>query len=244
MAALEGSVVTTANESDGDPTINLPGSVAVDEAVVVVVNSDGDTVWTWPGTGDDAWTQIAITTGAGNNNVSCEIRARIATAGNQGDTTVAITGDNESHVSFAFRVSDLENGINSVEAAMGAVATTANPDPPSLDPSWSANSTLWFTGMAKKRANQTWDASPEPTTPSPGWTLQDVYPDSVGSSSGTSGGIAVDNGIDAASVDPGTWAPGFGSRQTIAWTLAFEDATGGPPAAVPRRGLLLVGVGR
>lgn len=237
-AAIEGSAVASFSETNTTSAVvdlpdgaNAGGEPVVGEVLEVHMFIDQNNTATATG-----WTETASqTSGPGTGRLF----KREVTSGNQSETTATFTlGSSQGWHGFSWRISGLLNGIDSIEAAFVAWANTSAPNPPNLDPSWAANSTLWVCGQMNNNGNNTPSATGQPT----GYTME--INGATGGGNGGGQSLAFRTDLDTTSEDPGAFTPGFGGLAQTAYTVAYEDGTGSAAPAVARRSFTLLGIGR
>lgn len=145
--------------------------------------------------------------------------------------TTLTTSQLATSVVRAYRING-EHASSSPEAATAVTASTLNPDPPSLTPSWGAEDTTWLAPMCHRNATSditSWPAS---------YTSQNERAGGDASSPGASA-LQVMQGmasreLNIATENPGTYTIGGATaRVSIAQTVAIRPAAGAPPAADP-----------
>lgn len=126
------------NTNSTSHPINLPTGIVSGDLLIVFFTVDGTpTVSGWP----SGWNAI-FTPVANGTVVKTEGRYKIAD-GTEGSTFTLTTSALERSAHTSYRITGW-HGTTAPEAAAATPATSANPDPPSLSPSWGAESTLWF----------------------------------------------------------------------------------------------------
>ncbi len=118
-------------------TVNLPAGIVAGELLVALFVTDGGaSAVTWPNEGTD-WIQLLETASGG---IQLAAAYRIADGG-EGASITVVTANALFSAYTTYRIS----GYSLVpEVGISATGTSANPDPPSLTPSWGARNTLWF----------------------------------------------------------------------------------------------------
>lgn len=138
-AASFPAVVTTnssaENTSTTSHTVNLPASIVAGNLLLIIWQSAalGITVTTPSG-----WTALGspVTNG---NNIQFIVYYKTA-SGSEGATQAISTNNNTPAAHVSYQISTYQ-GAPEVATATG---TSANPDPPSLSPSWGFDKTLWL----------------------------------------------------------------------------------------------------
>ena len=194
----------------------MPATVDAGDLLLVLFTNDGSTTVTTPG----GWTQINTlvrsTYGRGS------IYAKDA-VGDEGGTTVNFqTPSGEQAAAQVYRIlaadwyGDITDGIASASFDPGA--TTATPDPPSLDPAaWDIENTLWIAYAAGSS-----------------WTSVNSYPtnytdglhtiSNIGTAGASTSSARLESG--AASEDPGSFTM-FEARSGVVFTIAIRPSSGG-----------------
>ncbi len=130
VAAENGGNNTTEST---EHTVNLPSDISVGDLLLVFFVSDAGITITFP----EGWTQLFQTT-----NIYVKVGAwyRIAEGG-EGATITVTTSTSEMTAHTSYRITGYSG---TPEVGTPATGLDANPDPPSLTPSWGAKDTLWF----------------------------------------------------------------------------------------------------
>lgn len=215
------AIVSTATYNNGDATssshnVTLPGSLVSGNLLIVMCGINNPPTITDPGgytvtlsaTSTDAW--------------------RIYTKISDGtETTMTLALSAARAVGCAsYQVSGNRNGTTSSEIAISSAsnANTANPDPPSLTPSWGSAANLWFAISFQADSNTAITTYPTSYDFSscPGGTCGQLY-GSNGTGSGGAGTGAVSSArlLTATSEDPGTFTFSNGKVRS-AYTLAVR----------------------
>jgi len=153
--------VEATNTSDEDTytsshTIDLPSGVESGDLLIIVFSGYGTLALhtvAWPPAG---WTSLADK--GGNSNHHLGIAYKVATGGEGSNVTVT-TSNNAFSAHNSFRISGYE-GVPEISCDP-ATTGSANPNPPSLTPSWGYKNTLWIAGFGAEDHNlRTLDADP------------------------------------------------------------------------------------
>lgn len=149
------------------------------------------------------------------NTDTFRVYAKIAT-GSEGGTINLGTGNNQRVVSAAYRITGNRNGVTSseIEISSAVDATTANPDPPSLTPTWGSAENLWIPIQFSVDGNYTLTGYPS------NYTLGQLSPDTVAGSAGCGFSMA-GRLLTATSEDPGQFTTDT-SRARSSYTLAIR----------------------
>jgi hypothetical protein len=209
-------------------TINLPdGSNVVGRRLIVFFGVDGDQASGDPGISWPAgWTEMFGVNESGLIYCRAEARYRVidGTEGFDGtDDTITITttlSEMSAHVSYLIEA----YGSELVEDQANSGGNTANPDPPSLTPSWGADDSLWIAGCCYDRGDRSVSDYP------------DNYSNGQSQRSNNSVGVGVatcEREYRATSDDPNTFTISSGQR-CVVWTVALQPGagTGAPPDLV------------
>ena len=137
----------TNNDTTGTShSVGLPTGIAAGDLIIVIFASDGAPTVTWPSGWNQAANNLIATTLS--TDVTLAAKQRVAD-GSEGGTNITVT---TSVSEWAAWVTLRITGWHGTTAAEGATATgsSANPDPPNLDPAnWATEDTLWIAGACK-----------------------------------------------------------------------------------------------
>jgi hypothetical protein len=173
--------------------VDLPSGVSSGDLLIVFFagynNSAGYTS-TWP----DGWSQlynVSYGTGVNVSNVAAYYRHADGTEG----STITVTGSNGESTHISYRITGWDSSTPP-EAASPVGGTNANPNPPSLTPSWGTADTLWIATANSGFVNHTVSGYPSNYT--------------NGMSQRSTAGSAIVQGsarreLNASSEDPGTF---------------------------------------
>ena len=202
------SIVTTALSTDSSGTVctvTMPsGIVAGNLIVLFIVEEDDADLTDWDTSKN--FTEIVRARNSGNTALYSGYRVSDGTEG----ASIDVTFDNNVNcASVALRIS----GAGSVPEGVGSISgNSANPDPPSVTPTWGAKPTLWLPAIS-------WRSSPTITADPTDYTdpLERI-------TDGTNGQVRmVRRELAAASENPGT----FTLTDTEDWaalTVVIEPA--------------------
>ncbi len=193
-------------------TVNLPASIAADDLILAYFTCDGDPTITWP---DASWVSIGVLDAGGTGN-SGQVRYRIAD-GTEGASITVTTSVAENSAHQTYRITGW-HGTTAPEFASSSWGSTANPNPPSLTPSWGAEDTLWFASVEINSGEVSISVFPANYG-------NGVTRDSTGGFSGTTLGVSRRE-LNATSDDPGTFTISA-SHFCAAHTLAVRPGTAG-----------------
>lgn len=120
-------------------THNVPMPAIVDsgDLLLALTSADGTGTINTP----SGWTQLYTTT-AGQSRTNAFYK--FASGTEDGTTVNFTTGASEILTATVYRIT----GALSIESGTAATSTSANPNPPSLTPSWGAKDTLWISFAA------------------------------------------------------------------------------------------------
>jgi hypothetical protein len=216
------SSVTSTNTGTGfasDATthaVSMPATVAAGDLLLMLYSYDDNTATVTDPDGAGGWTQIAVGN-SGSGGVTGSVWAKVAT-GTEGGTTVGFTtSTSQSASAQVYRVlaanwsGDITN--NGIDVATGTGATTANPDPPALNPAkWDTENALWIAYSAGST-----------------FTAVTTYPTNyvngaiVAGNSGAAGAStsSATRALSASSEDPGTFTMSA-SNSGIPFTIAVR----------------------
>jgi len=118
--------------------VSMPASVNAGDLLLMLFAADGNPSVTTP----SGWTLLrALNLGTANIRVYGKVAS-----GSEGGTTVNVqTSVNETAAAQVYRVTNWFGALAGVEVTdPGSTGTDANPDPPSLTPSWATDRGLWL----------------------------------------------------------------------------------------------------
>ena len=187
----------------------LPGNIGTGDRTIIA-KTDRETGQTWPA----GWTELSD---AGNGGQACLAVAYRDCDGTEGGTTIDVTSANsrcDSWVGIKLPVGSFAAG-SAPEVGTTATGNDANPNAPSISPSWGAVSTLVLAVFGGE-ANPGRTISGYPS----GYSLYQKY--GVGTVVGANGYSGMAGIVVAASSEnPGTYTIS-GSDQWAAQTIAVK----------------------
>ncbi len=136
---VAGLVGSTEESNTSSHTMSLPGSIASGDLLIAFFGTDGNSAITFPNEGID-WIQLHETQGGGSPTFG--VWYRIADGG-EGATITVASAASERSAHQCYRITGY---ANTPENGTPATGSSANPDPPSLTPTWGAKDTLWLAG--------------------------------------------------------------------------------------------------
>lgn len=210
------TAVTTAGSTAGSTaSVLMPATVNAGDILIAWVRASATGGHTWPA----GWTEFFDESPAGTNQTSCAWKVAV---GNEDGTTVNVTIANSKYSAIAYAI----GGADTPECSTRAGANSNAPNPPSFDPSWGTEDTLWLWCGA-------WEG--EQTSPPAGNPTN--YTNPIGSSSGTAGAVTTNTrcasarrNLNAATEDPPSWTISV-ADDWLAWVIALR--TPPPPAPGP-----------
>lgn len=201
----------TFSGEDTQHLVPMPATVNAGDLLVALISNDGNATVTTPA----GWNLLASDAQAS----ACRLGVyyRIAN-GTEGGTTVDfVTSVAETMATDVYRITGW-HGTTPPEVGIAVGATTANPDPPSLAPSWGAADTLFIALFGTGTANT---ASAYPTDYTDGTTH------ATGGSAASIGSARRE--LNAASDNPGTFTI-TGTVACLAQTVVIRPAAGAATA--------------
>lgn len=201
----------TSNTTTHD--VLLPASISAGDLLMLFAGIDGiPTISDMPA----GWTQAKRLVNTGDVNV-LEIWYKVA-AGGETDFTYT-TSASEKSANRTWRVTGHGSAI---EVSTGVTASTANPDPDSLAPSWGALDTLWAVALTWNNAAATISSYPA------NFTLYQ-YSDASGTAN-SDGTIAIaGRENNAVSEDPGTFTLSASTATAVVTVAIKPVVAGGDP---------------
>ncbi len=195
--------------------VNMPPTVAEGDLLLANFSNDGTATVTTPA----GWSLLGNALANGDSDRLSVYGKRAD--GTEGGTTVDfVTSVAETAVAQVYRIIGW-GGVVASHVQLGTFVTgsSANPDPPSLSPSWGAEDTLWIALTNHFREGRTVDVYPA------------SYTDGVQTEAGSQvNGTSLESArrvLNAVSEDPGT----FTISSTVSWaanTVAIRPAAGNP----------------
>lgn len=197
-------------------TANLPAGIVSGNLVTVFFACDGNTTAevTNPASGwETLFTQNVLA-----DTAFLKVFYRWAD-GSEGSTITITTGATEQSNHISFRISVAHASEVPAFASTRPGSSSANPDPPSLDPAnWDVEDTLWIAVAA-------WDGSPTGIGYPANYTSNQITVQNP-SGSGSAGLIVATRELAAESEDPGTFTMSA-QEQWAAATIAVRPAEDG-----------------
>jgi hypothetical protein len=224
------TVVGNASSSETSDTtshvVTLPASIAAGDLIIAFVGLDEcPATATWP----SPWVEIVDV--CASSTPASFIAYLIASGG---ETTVTVTSsaaERSEHLSIRISAATW-HGVTGPQVTT-VTGNSANPNSPSLTPSWGAEDTLWITTFAVD----------DPATVFPVVAFPTNYGSnnlSNGTGDNSTAGVALaTRNLNAATEDPGAFTI-QSADDWVASTIAVRPAV----AAVTKRVLQLLGVGR
>ena len=197
-----------------DHTVTLPGTIAVGDLLILCFGRNGGAqTITWP----NGWTEVFQNVAAGEG-------AGLAYRRADGTEGASVTVQTSASSISAHHVLRIQNYQGTPEFAY-TNGEDANPNPPSLTPSWGSKQTLWIAGFGGGQAGQEGVAV-------------SGYPASYGNTDNIRVNLATTYSyawaasctreLTAVSEDPGTFTMSDGLAHWWAWTAAIQgDVDGG-----------------
>lgn len=192
-------------------TVNLPGGIIAGHLLIVKFGSWDQNVLGWPG----GWTEIFQRNYLGSDDLTFGAAYRIADGG-EGATITVTTSTSEKTAHTTYRIT---NYSDTPECGVAAVGSSANPNPPSLVPSWGAEDTLWLACCGYNLTAGLAVVNTYPTN----------YTDGLNNLTDTNIGCGVGSArreLNASPEDPGVFTLNY-SRDWIANTIAIRPLGGG-----------------
>lgn len=213
------AIVNSASYTNGDTAatshnVTLPSSIVSGNLLLLFCGINGTPTVTDP----TGWT---VTLSATNTD-TWRIYSRIADGSEGATVTVGLSASNRMGCA-AYQISGNQNGTSSSEIAISSAsnANTANPDPPSLTPSWGSAANIWIAVCFSADSNS--NLSSYPTNYS---TEQVNGKNGTGAGGGGTGATIAARALTATSEDPGTFA-WDSAKQRSAYTLAVRPLVAG-----------------
>lgn len=214
--AGKGTEYNTAGSNQTSHAVAYPASISAGELLIMFFHKDGSGAITWPGT----FIEIYQTAAGGASHLS-GAAYRIATGSESG--TVTVTTASEQATARIWRITSW-HGTTPPECGTAATGTSANPNPPTLSPSWGSADTLWIATCGVNGGPST---SAYPTN----YSGNQETADSGGS--GAAGGAQASRENATATEDPGTFTTA--NQGWTAQTIAVRPAAAATKAPPPFR---------
>jgi hypothetical protein len=223
------ATTNSGNDTSGTShTVNLPGSIASGDLLIVLFANDGNATITWPSGWDQAANALFDT--ANGTAVRLAGRQRIAD-GTEGATITVTTSASEWSAHSTLRITGW-HGTTVAEAAT-ATGSSTTADPPNLDPAgWASEDTLWIACSGRDTGGA--DDDDNTAHPTNYTAIHNVL-------AGTNaGGVNLtssrrDNAVSAE--NPGTYT-GPTTEEWVAATVAIRPAAAGAALVTPGVGVL------
>lgn len=200
--SIAGSAKTAESASGSPFTVSLPASIAAGELLVAIADrAGGAQTFTWPG----SWSEIASVDISGRHIAI----AKLTATGSEG-ASISVTsslGTSQNRTAICLRITPWA----SVEISSSATGSSANPNPPSLSPSWGSYKTLWLAFAAG--GNSTSSVSSYPSN----YTLSQLY------NSGFTWSVHSARQNETATENPGTYTMNV-SAVWAAYTVGVKGA--------------------
>jgi len=210
---------STSSSRTTSHTVSLPASIAAGDRLICMSGwneSFGATSPSWPA----GWTQKTFQ--ANGSSTSLEVRERFAD-GSEGASITVTTSASTRAAHVCYRITGAHTTLP-IEVGTAATGSSANPDPPSLTPSWGADDILWI-AIAQTIAGVSYTG--DPASYANGLTA-----DATNGSSGSSIRV-VRRTLNAANENPGTFT--VTSNPWVAQTIAVPSAAAGASGYSSRR---------
>lgn len=227
------TVVTTSTYQSGvdavTHTITLPTGIVAGNLLLVFTGNDGAADTASVTTPASGWTSLgnAVANALGDNGRGTWFY-RWADGAEAATIVVTITST-ESVAALCYRITGADPATNPEMAGVAGPSSTANPDPPNLDPAgWAAEDTLWI-------ASYCWDADISHTSYPANYTANQLT-NRVAAATGF-GVAAATRELNASAEDPGTGTISA-SEQWAAFTVAVRPAPPQVPYRSPYRQLI------
>ena len=205
--------------------VTLPVTPNSGDLIVIFYATDGSGASNWSttstngGSGGPYTYQKPLADENHSGGCNSGIRYRISD-GTETSPQRFTTSSSEHFVARAYVIqAGTFNATTPLEAGDDVEGSSANPNPPSLSPSWGAADTLWIAGYGA-------DDDDESSAGPSGWGGSNfVCIESAQSTTSCSLGIA-DKEENIATNDPGTYTMAA-SEEWLAWTVAIQPSAGG-----------------
>ena len=206
MATPTVQTTSTGYTTGTSHVLTMPAGIAAGDLLIAFFSSSGPSTQTYSG----SWAELYdMATGATLAGVGVWLTA----AG--GDTLTVTSSISVDAMHVIYRISG-QHASSAPEAGTSATGNSANPDPPTLSPSWGSETTLWLAAMHHDAGT----ISVIPTN----------YTDSIKKDDAGSPIIGTARrALTAASDDPGTFTVSA-IEAWVAQTVAVRPAAGGSTA--------------
>jgi hypothetical protein len=227
--AIAGSIATDGSTAAADPPVNLPTGIVAGELLWITFSST--TTYNDAATVPSGWTRLWIgrPTGDTRSGDKDQLLYRLADGTEGATVNVSTNGSSVKHSAIAYRISNWDSSVPPEFAS--AAGTSANPDSPSLTPTYGQRDTLWFSVYIIEG------------TGGSATTIPTNYTSAGVATVATTGGSAATNhrqmranrSLNAATEDPSAWtAPA--SEDWAAYTIAFPGVASAASLLIPAQG--------
>lgn len=200
--------VTLSEQATNATVRNVAFSTAsAGDLLIAIIFGDGTGTFTWAGT----TTATELTDTAMGAVAEVAIAYRIATGGETNIDATCSASERSTHIGIRIPAAEW-HGTTPPEIAVGASASTANPNPPNLAPSWGSAATRWIAGYGTDSGNVT--AYPS------GYTDNQT---ASGTPASAAYGAIATKLATAASDDPGTFTNSV-ADDSVPFTIAVRPA--------------------
>lgn len=213
--AGKGAQYNTAGTNAISHAVEYPAGISSGDLLVLFVHVDGSGSIIWPA----GFTELYQTAASGNSHRS-GAAYRIANGMESGDATVVTAS--EQATARIWRITDW-HGTTPPEVGTAATGSSANPDPPSLTPSWGAADTLWIATCGV-------NGGPGSTSYPSGYNDNQETAQTGGS--GAAGGAQASRNLNATSEDPGTFTTANNGWTANVIAVRPAATAGGQPSMV------------
>lgn len=199
---------TSSASTSTTPSVSLPSGIVAGDLLLAFVSNQtaitGRNV-SWPA----GWTELYDKSGSQYGQAGAY---RVADGSEGASITVTMSGSVSNTAHITLRITGVKSGQAPEAGAATAVSSTANPDPPSLTPSWGSDNDLWIAIAGGAAVSS---VSAYPTN----------YADNqlTSANSGFARIAVSTRNLNAASEDPGTYT-WSGATNSIAETIAIRGA--------------------
>ncbi|TIL64497.1 hypothetical protein [Mesorhizobium sp.] len=205
---------TNTSTEEADVTshaVLLPASVAIGELLIVTITLGNATTNVTTISTPSGWTALFNEAQAGRTSAGFY---RVAD-GSEGASVAVSSSEARSSVHQSFRISNYQG---SPEAA-ATNAISADPDPPSLSPSWGSADNLWLVFEGHRSGNVAASALP------PGYSNDlTIRNGGAATTNGFARSTTARRNLTTASENPGAFTLGSGTTRWVAATIAIRGA--------------------
>ena len=216
---VAGVANSNSNGNTSSYTVSLPSGVQVNDLLIAIMGFRDRTFTTTTISFPSGWTQLVTRTAGSGQGI---VFYKVATATEAGAASITVAGGT-INARAAYTVYRIQNGtfLGNPEVAFinatAMVASAANPNPPSLTPSWGSKKNLWIAGAAGYRAA----SDPNTTTFIPSGFSNGTYSFDASATDVSSGSVSTaTQNLEGATLDPGA----FTLTATVhrAFTIAIQ----------------------